>query len=212
SCSWCDTAYTWANTPDRARLTRSQVLYPKQTEEHLMSVDDVIQDLQALWPTNQRNTIIVISGGEPMMQQKALEPLVASLALRGNEVHIETAGTIQPNEMFNRYIRHYTVSPKLANSSNRLNKRYKPDVLQWFAQETNAWFKFVVVGEAELEEVDQIVLNCHINPQVVQIMPEGTTPHNVIAGAYDLEPAVLRRGYGMSLRNHVLVHGDKRGK
>ena len=216
TCKWCDTPYTWANTPERAEQHKLKVLYNKSTEMREMSVNDVLKELGAQWKLGglygdpPSPIIVVFSGGEPMMQQEELEPLVASLALNGHDVHIETAGTIPPRGMFDRFVKHYTVSPKLANSGNRESKRYKPEILKWFANEPVAWFKFVVSDDADLEEVDNIVFSCGILRQKVQIMPEGTNVDGIMAKAINLAPAVLRRGYGMSLRNHILIWGNER--
>ena len=52
-----------------------------------------------------------------------------------------TAGTIAPNNT--ELVRHWTVSPKLANSGNPLKKRYNPDALRGLMLASSRAFKFV---------------------------------------------------------------------
>lgn len=211
TCSFCDTPQTWVDSADKALLHEGQKVYDKNSEHEMMEASDVVFHLKALWPLDTKPTTIVISGGEPLMQQKQVEPLIASLALLGCEVHFETAGTIKPSEMLTRYTSLFVVSPKLESSSNRLRKRFKPEVLKAFADTGKAWFKFVVTDEDDLEEVDVIVKECKLGCDRVMIMPEGTKSEEVLEGGRKLVDLVTRRGYGLSLRNHILLWEDKRG-
>ena len=54
-----------------------------------MSMDTI---LEQIWRVNP--TYVCITGGEPLLQADALEPLLASLHRRGTEIDIETNGTI----------------------------------------------------------------------------------------------------------------------
>ena len=54
-----------------------------------MSLDSV---LEQVWRVNP--PYVCITGGEPLVQADALEPLLASLHKRGTEIDIETNGTI----------------------------------------------------------------------------------------------------------------------
>jgi 7-carboxy-7-deazaguanine synthase len=211
-CTWCDTAYTWAYTPERAKALRVPQLYSRLEPRYgmkEMSPDAIIDKLSTLWDIELVPTIIVISGGEPMMQQGGLLPLVRTLKLWGNQVHIETAGTIAPITEFDQYIAQYSVSPKLANSGNVLTKRYKRHVLSSFRDTGKAWFKFVVTGApAEFDEIDQIVADCAIPSNHVMVMPEGSTATKNVAIAQHVIDSALVRGYGLTFRTHVLLWGN----
>jgi 7-carboxy-7-deazaguanine synthase len=54
-----------------------------------MSMDTI---LEQIWRVNP--AYVCITGGEPLLQADALEPLLASLHRRGSEIDIETNGTI----------------------------------------------------------------------------------------------------------------------
>lgn len=69
-CRWCDTKYAQDGGTE-------------------MSPDAV---LEQVWRTNPQ--YVCITGGEPLLQADALEPLVFSLHKRGTKVDIETNGTV----------------------------------------------------------------------------------------------------------------------
>ena len=62
---------------------------------------------------------VVLTGGEPLMQQNALLGFIKWLRLNVNEscyVEIETNGTIMPLEELQDLVQQFNVSPKLINS------------------------------------------------------------------------------------------------
>jgi 7-carboxy-7-deazaguanine synthase len=207
-CHWCDTPYTWAYTPEKADAHITGKMWDKEAESTKMTYLEVMTKLQLLY---SGPTTVVWSGGEPMMQQDALELCADILQLHGYHNHIETAGTIKPKDHVVRVVQQFNVSPKLEHSRNPLKKRYKKDVLKAFVQTGKAYFKFVVEETSQLEEVDVMVRECNIPRDRVQIMPEGIGSRVVLERAKNLAPAVLRRGYGLSLRNHILLWEDERG-
>src|ERR1700674_1282213 len=117
-CSWCDTPYTWDWTG------RNGKKYDPKVELSRMSTADVMASLSAT-----HTEMLVISGGEPLLQQRALLPLLEAAAERGWWTEIETAGTIAPTIETTERVSRFNVSPKLANSGNRLERRYVPTAL-----------------------------------------------------------------------------------
>ena len=103
---------------------------------------------------------IVFTGGEPLMQQKAIINVINLLKHAGyhNFIEIETNGTIIPKPHLDNLIDLYNVSPKLANSGVEYNKRYKPEVLNWFGGK-NSIYKFVLSNEDNWKEIDKMCLN-----------------------------------------------------
>ena len=192
ACAWCDTPYTW----DWER-------FDPAVELHDMSVDEVLAQVDAM-----DVEMVVVSGGEPLLQQRALEPLLHAMKQRGWRVEIETAGTITPL-MANDLVDQWNVSPKLANSGNPLERRYKPDVLRAFESTGRAIFKFVVCEPADLEEVDGIVGECGLCD--VWVMPEGTEAATLERRFSDLAEDVIKRGWNLTTRLHILIWGDRRG-
>jgi 7-carboxy-7-deazaguanine synthase len=224
-CSWCDTPYTWATTKNKIEkhvtaYARGGEPYSKKDNEHVMTTDAIGDKLAALYPNiRDGQSIIVVSGGEPLMQQEALIELCYSLYGEfSTAIHIETAGTIEPDRDLTDAVDQFVVSPKLSHSGNPLKKRYKPDVIQSFAHMgSKAHFKFVVELNAgmdgeDFKEIDAMVERHGIDANRVYIMPQGTTPTEIILGAQSIVDKVLERGYNLSLRTHTLLWGDERGK
>jgi 7-carboxy-7-deazaguanine synthase len=176
-----------------------------------MTVDEVLKALGYLWNWQRYSTIVVMSGGEPLMQTIPLARLARKLQGSGCAVHIETAGTITPSAELDLYVDQYNVSPKLSNSGNPERKRNKPKVMTWFRNCDRAFFKFVVTELSDLDEVDSIVHNYCLPRFRVQVMPEGQTTEQNIKVAKEVAEEAIRRGYGVSFRTHVLLWGDERG-
>lgn len=189
ACAWCDTPYTW----DWSR-------YDPAVELSKRTVEDVVAEVEAM-----AVPMVVVTGGEPLLQQRAVVELAA--ALKPRRIEIETAGTIAPSPELVAEVHQFNVSPKLANSGNPAQKRLKPDVLRAFQATGKAVFKFVVASAEELDEVASFGL-----PSAsVWIMPEGTTADVVRDRLGALAASVIERGWNLTTRLHVEIWGDKRG-
>jgi len=212
TCTWCDTAYTWAFNEHKANKLEVPVIFNKDENLKEMSAEDVLEKLHDLWDIYEHPTMIVISGGEPLMQSKELIPLAQELVNYDNMIHVETAGTLIPDSTFHELVTQYNVSPKLAHSGNRLEMRRKPDALRFFAESDKSWFKFVLRTPTDFEEVDELVATFDINPHRVMVMPEGVTAEKNMEIAKTLVDDAVARGYGLSYRTHILLWKDVRGK
>lgn len=194
ACSWCDTPYTW----DWDRFDPAEELETRSVEEIAAAVDAMEAQL------------VVVTGGEPLLQQRHLPPLLSRLRASRHQVEVETAGTIEPAAEIVDLVDRFNVSPKLANSGNRRDRRYKPEVLRQFAATGKAAFKFVAATVADLDEVASIVEECDLAE--VWIMPEGTDSATIVERSRALADEVLDRGWHLTSRLHVLLWGDQRGR
>ncbi|MEX2294552.1 MAG: 7-carboxy-7-deazaguanine synthase QueE [Acidimicrobiales bacterium] len=193
-CVWCDTPYTW----DWER-------FDPAVELRRSPISAVVTRLEEMSPE-----IVVITGGEPLLQQRRLGPLLDACAQRGWAVEIETNGTIVPDPAVIARVRQWNVSPKLANSGIDLATRIRPDALAAFVAAGNAVFKFVVAATDELDEIDELAEAYGLSP--VWVMPEGTDANTLTERARSLAEPVLDRGWNFTPRLHVLLWGDERGR
>ena len=193
SCQFCDTPYTW----DWER-------FDPGAELHRRSVNDVLAQLGRM-----AISFVVVSGGEPLLQQSGLTELAAACVARGWSVEVETAGTLAPDPELTEVVARWNVSPKLANSGVDVGRRHKPEVLRTLESTGRAVFKFVVTEPADLDEVDELVRECDLTE--VWIMPEGTDANTLIARLQTLAEPVLARGWNITTRLHILIWGDRRG-
>ena len=192
ACAWCDEPQTW----DWSR-------YDAGVELSHRAADDVLAQLDAIGAP-----LLVVTGGEPLLQQARLVPLLAGAKARGWEVEVETSGTLAPT-LADGLVDRYNVSPKLASSGNPRERRFVPEALRVFRDSGRAVFKFVVAEVGELDEVAEMVDECGLGD--VWIMPEGTDAAVVLARLRRLAPHVVARGWNLTSRLHVMIGGDRRG-
>jgi 7-carboxy-7-deazaguanine synthase len=195
-CSWCDTRYTW-----------DWQQHDPETETMVIQVPDLILRVQE---SGMRN--VVISGGEPLLQQDRLVGLASALKAGGRRIEVETNGTRLPRPDLAEHVDQWNVSPKLANSGNDPGRREAPAALLWFAQQMNAYFKFVVVEPGDVEEVDSLVARYGVPLERVLLMPEGRDANTLANRSTWLVEQCLKRGYRYTPRLHVLLWGDERGR
>ncbi|WP_405554722.1 7-carboxy-7-deazaguanine synthase QueE [Streptomyces canus] len=200
SCRWCDTPYTW----DWQGLSDDGHAYDPHTELTARSVNDVLAELLAM-----DVRLVVISGGEPLNQQRRMRPLVAELISRGIAVEIETNGTVVPEDELIALGVRFNVSPKLAHSGDEEHRRINADALRKFQQTPGVAFKFVCRSVDDLAEVGTLQAALGLDP--IWIMPEGKKEQAVIAHLQTVADEVVRRGWNLTTRLHVLAWGDRRG-
>ena len=153
---------------------------------------------------------LVITGGEPLLQQQGLLPLVQSLDRRGFFFEVETNGTVVPDPQIEPLIDQWNVSPKLSNSGIELRRREIPEALHSFARLENAYFKFVVVEPSDVGEVRALAQGCDIGKERIVLMPEGRDADALLERGKWLSQVCVEEGFRFTPRLHILLWGDKR--
>lgn len=207
TCSWCDTPQTWAFTEKRAALHDTGEVYDKAVEQTYIEIGDAVRNIDG-YPIKR----LVITGGEPLMQQAGIAELVKGLRQDQEDywVEIETNGTIPPTKELQGLVNQFNISPKLANSGNSEKKRRKSKALETFSQMPNADFKFVVFGENDLPEILELVEEYNIPHDRVFLMPEGRTEEEVKQHQIELVELAKKENFNVTTRLHVLIWGQKR--
>ena len=196
TCSWCDTKYTW----DWERYDyREQIVS--------LEASDVRRRLDVM-PCRH----LVVTGGEPMLQQSELAPLARSLSDGGWSIEVETNGTIAPSSEMAAAVSQWNVSPKTSNSGNGANRREAADVLRAFAELPKVYFKFVVAEPADVDEVAALVERHSLPESRVLLMPEGTTAKAIRERGEWVAEQCVQRGYRFTTRLHIVLWGDERGR
>ncbi len=122
---------------------------------------------------------LVITGGEPLLQQPALDKFIKALdaAIENTPfIEIETNATIKmSDELFDR-INQFNLSPKLLHSGETSDKAYISDVLNHYANSNKSNFKFVIATKQDVDEVlTNYVKPLKLDHQRIWLMPEGGT-------------------------------------
>ncbi|MBL7795665.1 MAG: 7-carboxy-7-deazaguanine synthase QueE [Saprospiraceae bacterium] len=211
-CVWCDTDYTWnwigTRFPHRndvqpgyQKFDKKQWIAPCSIEESAALVSD--------FPC--RN--VILTGGEPMLQQPALVALMQRLRQTDPRYRfeVETNGTLIPSPEFEAAIDQYNVSPKLENSNNPRKLREKPAAYRYFAQNPKAHFKFVVAENNDLDEVLELADRYAIPPEKIWLMPEGSTRQTLARRRRRLVEVCKAHGFRYTDRLHVQIWGSRKG-
>lgn len=193
-CTWCDTKYTW----DWAQ-------YRYEDEVRHMPVTDVAKAVLA-----RPDTHLVVTGGEPLLQDRALVTLLAVLP-KDRHVEIETNGTLAPSQELLVRVDQWNVSPKLSNSGEPVKRRLVPAALGALLSTGRAWLKLVVEGENDLDEVDALVQSLDWPKDRVLLMPQAATQGDLATRAPSVARFASDRGVGTSPRLHVERWGGRRG-
>lgn len=203
ACVWCDTPYTWNFEKVQSDHPEKYVKANQQTE---MSVEELRGHINHY---RQPNAILVITGGEPMLQQKDIIELLYGGTLDVDRIEIETNGTVVPNtELFARC--QFNVSLKLSNSGMPQDKRLRPTAVAAYVQ-ANSIFKSVVDTPADLDEIKTIIDRYGIDNSRVWLMPQGRTADELNTKLEWLADECIANGFNLTNRLHVQTWGAKRG-
>lgn len=187
TCGWCDEKKTWDWTQFDPRKVSSRV-----------PVADLVD-----WARKRPVDLLVITGGEPMIQQPAMIALAAGVRPQ-MRVQVETNGTQTPRPELVELIDLWVVSPKLSHSGVRYDRRIVPAALTALRDTGRAAFKFVVTDHADFTEIDRITADLALEPSSVWVMPEAVTADAVTAGIAALREPAAERGWHVSTRQHIL--------
>lgn len=222
--------------------------HPEDAEKEIKyrTVQEVFDALMKLREQNPNVRNLVITGGEPLIQRKGLERLFEMI---GNSLKIsfETNGTLEP--MIDQFSSHkitYIVSPKLKSSScfegsgvplkiqeaherNRINIENLTKFVYLAKNGTlaNAYFKFVVSNEEDIEEIKSIYNRIidHIKKilrdddwnisdvlnKMFILMPCGETEEKLQKCREFCVNQCIQNGWRYSDRLHITIWGTKRG-
>lgn len=176
-CTWCDSKFTWDL---------------KSGEK--MTTEDIIKEIKK-YPCKH----LVITGGEPLIQQSGLKELLSKL--KNYYVEMETSGSLP--SLIDKYIDHYNCSPKLSNSQN---KRIR---LEKFPPK-KTYYKFVVDTEEDLTEIKDFIAKHKLPLDKVLLMPQGIKRAELNKRSKWLAEICKRENLRFTPRLHINIWGNKR--
>lgn len=211
-CVWCDTDHTWNfegtpwphskdDQPGYVKFRKEEVTFeidPREAAHQILDYD-----------CNR----VVITGGEPLLQDADCLALIRAIRAErpGMIFEIETNGTRIPSYELASSIDQFNVSPKLANSGMDRSLRLVPSALRKLNTLPNSWFKFVINGPEDLDEIELLLKAHKIQASKVILMPQGRDSATLDFHAPWLSEACRDRGFRYGERLHVRLWGDKRG-
>jgi len=222
-CKFCDSAYTWYFEQEgRSSLPmfKHNFAKPCKRDENVVEMDtkEVAEEIIKLCGPHFKR--VVFTGGEPMLQQKALKEIadILNKDYHHFDIEVETNGTISVLDE-TPFMTQINCSPKLASSGNPKALRDKPETIKKFlqlwrdAKIHNLCFKFVVSPETldqDLNEILEWQTNNSIPNDLIWLMPEGITQERIAKGTDALMSICREKGYHLTTRLHILLYGSKK--
>jgi len=195
-CAWCDTIKVWKN-------------FTEMSETDLLSRITKL----GLIPPLVRGCHLILTGGEPLLQQKSLPSFIEQIDNKAGSrvyVEVETAGVIEPSEEMLDRVDQWNISPKLSNSGIPLKRRRKLDVLSMF-RDKNSWLKFPVQNEIELDEVLDYWVGADFPKERVLLMPVCDTQASHLEKSLEVIEWCKDYGYRYSPRMQLALYNESTG-
>lgn len=206
-CSWCDTPYTW-NFSGTPFVHEDDVKFDKSAESVSLGLEEVSAKILSF-----PRAALVLTGGEPLVQQPTLIPLLRALRRVDPTwvFDVETNGTYVPDAELDSLISHYVVSIKLGNSGVKKAHRLRGAALSFFSQSEKSFLKCVVGAGDDVQEVEALVEQLGISPDRTYLMPLARNVEQLTRRENTVSDLALERSMRFSDRLHLRLYGDKRG-
>jgi len=178
-CKWCDTKYSW---------------HKDFCDNKEIDIKKVFREIRSF----KKCKHLVITGGEPMLQQEAIKAIRREFP--SHFIEVETNGS-QPVHCLNE-VDLFTVSYKLKNSGNltyplkTINER--------------CVYKFTVTQKADFKEIEQVIKKYKLPGEKVFLMPEGVTRRKIVEKEPFIVKYCLLKGYKYTTRLQILLWGNRR--
>ncbi|AEN05356.1 Radical SAM domain protein [halophilic archaeon DL31] len=187
-----------------------------------MAVDDIVAEVEQYDAEH-----VVLTGGEPMLHEESVE-LLERLSAAGYHTTVETNGTIHRDAPIDLA----SISPKLASSTPTAERdpngegewaekheqdRVDIEALTGLVEDYGFQLKFVVTGEADMDEIISLVecvreaASVPVRNEDVLLMPEGVTREQLDDHREQVADLALEYGYRYTPRLHVNLWNDEPG-
>jgi len=172
-CTWCDTKYTWQ---------------PGVADNKSVELADLFKKIRGFECKH-----LVITGGEPMLQQNVI--LKIREEFTDYYIEVETNGSLEVR--CEEAVDLLTVSYKTSSSGNA------PYELKTIGPK--CVYKFVVDSIEDLDEIEEVIARYNLPIDRIFLMPQGATREEVISRHEMVIDACKKRGYRFSPRLHILI-------
>lgn len=163
----------------------------------------------------QNGVHLVITGGEPLLQQERIVAFLEYLEQKYNclpIVEIETNATIQPLADLDSRVQYWNTSPKLSNSGMPQKERIYPTVLKWYTQNPNTMSKFVIAQQADFEELERDFIATNlVDPKQIVLMPSADSIEELLEKNKLIADLCIEHQLRMCTRLHVEIWNQLTG-
>ena len=199
-------------------------------------------DVIKMLTNNPQVKDVVITGGEPLLNQVSLGEFIKKLReVRDFTLTIETNGTIVPSDYLLEQVDLWSTSPKLASSTPTVKDGKKYGVTEaqckyhsmhriniialatMLSEGHDCQLKFVYTSPECIEEIDEIskeIAEYQSNHDMdvvnvndyIMLMPEGITSKAIIGKSDEVVNVCIEHGWTYTSRMHILIWGNVKEK
>lgn len=205
-CVWCDSVKLWTKGDDYSESDLAKkVIELAGGRERLVNYQ----------------VHVVITGGEPTLHIPNLSTFLDTLFAevgwdptrpqRPVFVEMETNGAIEAGRFIKKYITQVNCSPKLANSGEPLEKRFKPEALKQIMANGVCVFKFVVASPDDWKEIEDTYVPI-IGRDFIYLMPKANNREELLKNSPFVWDLCCKEGLAMTTRLHQICWDVETGK
>lgn len=158
---------------------------------------------------------LIITGGEPMLQQHAIEEFLKRLRFNRfieSFTELETNCTVMPEISLDSSFHQINCSPKLKNSGVQKGKRYNEEVLERYANCLGSIWKFVIHKQEDWLEIEDDFLGCFpILKKNVYLMPASSNREELAKNSIICANLALEHGCNFSSRLQIEIWNQTTG-
>lgn len=202
SCKWCDTLEVWRDGNP-------------YTIDQLLDIFSKYPDVLKTMFNGVHSQRLILTGGSPLKQQHQLIQFIYAFRDRFRFdpcIEVENEVTIPVMRRMELFVHQWNNSPKLSNSGMPKAARYKPEIIAETAKFDNSWFKFVIKGYDDWEEIEQDFLKPGlISRSQIILMPEGATREELQSHYDEVVSLCTKESVRFSDRLHITCWDRKTG-
>lgn len=196
-CPFCDSPQTW-NFEKYSRYDNLRFVF----------IEEIISAIKSLLRLNPGIRTVVITGGEPLLQQ-GIFPFGALLKKLKKElsilIEIETNGSILPLRKIRTYVDTWNVSLKLSNSGMKKGMLINIQAINFFRKLLSTSFNIVITDIKDLLEINEIVTVNKIDASKVSISPFAKDTKSLIEMYKQIFVFCKSNGYSTDLSTFMLM-------
>jgi len=150
---------------------------------------------------------LIFTGGEPLIQQKAIEWAIRCFKrVYGFKpfIEIETNGTIEPMDELIPKIDLFNVSFKLKNSGVKFERRIKYDALKKLRR-CNTIFKVVISNQHDFAEAENILDKIQADKKDIYLMPAGDNIQDIMKANSIVADICIKNTINFSTRLQIVL-------
>lgn len=186
-------------------------------------IRDLVPKIVDLLPFKEwREEHLVLTGGEPLMWQRAFPEMLTHPLMHGlKDITFETNGTYSITDAFGEFMLQwqarnvdreitFSVSPKLSCSGEPRSKAIKPDVVAGYQKHGQVYLKYVVATEQDVDEAIEVtdLYRAAGFTGPVYLMATGGVTEVHQMNSRKVADLALKHGLRYSDRLHIALYGN----